>query len=153
MKVRPLIHGGALILVLFAMLAILGIAALTMMSAYLDLKLARAAAIRTIGYYELEESASEELKRANAMLREAYNGSYTYDFLLSLEESGWYIMESETGCRLLRSISITDGEQNLHIELLASEPDTNGRYYRILAWQQWQDSFEYETEGTDIWLG
>lgn len=133
MNTKPLLHGGMIVLVLLVILGALSLGALGMTSAYADLKLARTAAQRAEGYYELERLVNEELQRVNGLLADG------------LPLDGW----AEDGNTFSCNISL-DG-QNLYIELMKTEPDAYGRYYTLLAWRQWQDGFEYETEGTDIW--
>lgn len=135
MSTRPLLHGGMVVLVLLVTLSGIAIGALSMVSAYSDLKLARAAAERVETYYELEQAANEALGQANGMLASG------------LAPDGW----TERYGVFYHDISL--GGQNLHIELVGSEPDECGRYYQILAWRQWQDGFAYETEGIGVWQG
>lgn len=128
MNTKPILHGGMVVLVLLVTLGALSLGALAMTSAYADLKLARTAAERTESYYELEKLANEELQRVNGVLSDGFppdNKIISWDMSL-------------------------DG-QNLNVELMPSEPDGYGRYYKILSWRQWQDGFEYETEGTKVW--
>ena len=157
MKSGSLMRGGASVLIILVMFSMLSLGALRLMSSFADLKLARAAAARTVEYYELEKTANGKLRETNIALADSYNAGsrgFSRDKLRLLETDGWTILE-KSGSIIINCIVAGEGEraQNLRIELLLSPPDENGRYYKILRWQQWQDGFEYEEEGLNIWMG
>ena len=157
MKSGSLMRGGASVLIVLVMFSMLSLGALRLMSSFADLKLARAAAVRTVEYYELEKIANGKLRETNIALADSYNAGFrgfSRDKLRLLEDDGWTILEKDGNIFINRNMSL-EGEraQNLRVELLLSPPDENGRYYKILRWQQWQDGFEYEEEGLNIWMG
>ena len=149
--------GGASVLIVLVMFSMLSLGALRMMSSFADLKLARVSAGWTAGYYELVKAASVKLQKTNMTLANSFNAGFdgfSRDELRFLEEDGWTINEKDGKFFIYCNVSL-EGEraQNLFVELLLSPPDENGRYYKILQWRQWQDGFEYEQEGLDIWMG
>jgi len=156
MKTRSLMRGGASLLIILVMFSMLSLGALSLVSSFADLKLARAAAGRTVQYYGLEKKANGKLQKTNIALANSFNAAF-YGFsrekLRFLEDDGWTIHEKDGSIFINCNVTL-EGEraQNLLVELLLSPPDENGRYYRILRWQQWQDSFEYEQEGLEIWM-
>ena len=157
MKTRSLMRGGASVLIILVMFSMLSLGALRLMSSFADLKLARTAAGHTARYYELEKTANGKLQKTNMALANSFNAGYngfSRDKLRLLEDNGWTVNEKDGKIFISCSVAL-EGErsQNLRVELLLSPPDENGRYYKILRWQQWQDDFEYEQEGFDIWMG
>ena len=157
MKTSSLMRGGASVLIILIMFSMLSLGALRLMSSFADLKLARTAAWRTARYYELEKMANGKLRETNMALANSFNAGYngfSSDKLRLLENDGWAINEKDGKIFINCNVAL-EGEdaQNLRIELLLSPPDENGRYYKILRWQQWQEGFEYEQEGFDIWMG
>jgi len=157
MKTGSMMRGSASVLIILVMFSLLSLGALRLMSSFSDLKLSRASAARIVEYYELEKMASGKLREVNMALSNSFNtGSrgFSRDKLSLLEEDGWTILENNGNIIIYHNVAL-EGErsQKLRIELLLSPPDENGRYFKILRWQQWQDSFEYEEEGLDIWMG
>ena len=157
MKTRSLMRGGASLLIILVMFSMLSLGALSLMSSFADLKLARVAAERTVRYYELEKKANDKLQKTNMALANSLNAGFygiPRDKLRFLEDDGWTIHEKDGGIFINCNVRLEDAHaQNLFIELLLSPLDENGRYYKILRWQQWQDSFEYEQEGLELWKG
>ena len=157
MKARSLMPGGASALIILVMFSMLSLGALRLMSSFADLKLARASAGWTVGYYELVKTASVKLQKTNMALANSYNAGfygYSREGLLFLEDDGWSIHEKDGKMFIECNVSLDgDRAQNLFVELLLSPPDENGRYFEILQWRQWYDDFEYEQEGLDIWMG
>jgi len=150
-------RGGASLLIILVMLSMLSLGALRLMSSFADLKLARAAAGRAVQYYGLEKKANTKLQKANTALADSFNSGFhgfSRDRLRFLEDDGWTISEKDGNIFINCNVAL-EGEnaQNLLIELLLSPPDENGRYYRVTRWRQWQEGFEYEQEGLEIWMG
>jgi hypothetical protein len=150
-------RGGASVLIILVMFSMLSLGALRLMSSFADLKLARTAAGRTVQYYELEKMANVKLRKTNMDLSNLFNAGFyglSYDRLRLLENDGWTINEKDGKFSIHCNVSL-EGEraQNLSLELLLSPPDESGLYYKITMWRQWQDGFEYEQEGFDIWMG
>ena len=144
-------------LVILVMFSMLSLGALRLVSSFADLKLARAAAGRAVQYYELEKMATSILQKTDMALADAFdagNSGFSRDKLRFLEDDGWSIHEKDGSIFINRNVTL-DGEraQNLLVELLLSPPDENGRYFKIIQWRQWQDGFEYEQEGLEIWMG
>ena len=156
MKTGSLMRGGASVLIILVIFIMLSLGALSLMSASADLKLARASAEWITRYYELEKEANVMLRETNMTLSGLYNTEsygFSRDKLRPLENDGWTIHEKDGKIFIHRNISFEgEIEQNLSIELLLSLPDESGRYYRVIQWKQWQDDFEYEQEGVDIWV-
>jgi len=157
MKTKSLMRGGASMMIVLVMFSMLSLGALRLMSSFADLKLARAAAGRVVQYYELEKKANGRLQKTNMALADSFSSAiygFSREKLHFLEDDGWTIHEKDGGIIINCNVTL-EGEraQNLHVELLLSPPDENGRYYKILRWRQWQDSFEYEQEGFEIWMG
>ena len=149
--------GGASVLIILVMFIMLSLGALRLMSSFADLRLARASAGWTARYYELEKEANAGLQKTNTALAGSFNAvsyGFSREKLRFLEDDGWSVTEKDGKIFICRNVSL-EGEkaQNLFIELLLSRPDENGRYYEIIQWRQWQDGFEYEREGLDIWMG
>ena len=142
-------------LIILVMFSMLSLGALRLMSSFADLKLARAAAGRVVQHYELEKKANGILQKTNMALANSFNAGisgFSREKLGFLEDDGWTIHEKEDGIFIECNLALeAENAQNLLIELLLSPPDENGRYYKILRWQQWRDSFEYEQEGFGIW--
>ena len=157
MKTRSLMRGGASLLIILVMFSMLSLGALRLTSSFADLKLARAAAGRSVQYYELEKKANGKLQKANATLADSFNAGiqgFSRDKLRSLEDDGWTVHEKDGGFFINCNVALEGGNaQNLLVELLLSPPDENGRYYQVIRWQQWQKGFEYEQEGLEIWMG
>jgi len=149
--------GGASALLILVMFGMLSLGALRLMSSFADLKLARASAGWTVGYYELVKAANVKLQKTNMALADSFNAGYSgfsRDELRFLEDDGWVIHESDGNIFINYNVSLEgDRAQNLLVELLLSPPDENGCYYKILQWRQWQEGLEYEEEGLDIWMG
>jgi len=157
MKKRSLMLGGASVLVILVMFSMLSLGALRLMSSFADLKLARASAGWIAQYYELEKEANIVLRKTNTALANSFSAGYygsSAEKLRFLEDDGWAIIERDGKIFINCNVSV-DGErtQYLFIELLLSPPDEKGRYFEIHQWRQWQDGFEYEQEGLDIWMG
>ena len=151
------LRGGASVLIILVMFSLMSLGALSLMSSFADLKLSRASAARMVEYYELEKMANGKLHETNMALANSFDTGlrgFSRDKLRLLEDDGWTILEINGNIIITCSVAL-EGErsQNLRVELLLSRPDENGRYYKILRWQQWQDGFEYEQEGLDIWMG
>ena len=151
------LRGGASVLIILVMFSLMSLGALRLMSSFADLKLSRASAARMVDYYNLEKMASRRLRDANMALANSFDTglrAFSRDKLRLLEDDGWTILEINGNIIINCSVAL-EGErsQNLRVELLLSPPDENGRYYKILRWQQWQDGFEYEQEGLEIWMG
>jgi hypothetical protein len=149
--------GGASVLVILVMFIMLSLGALRLMSSFADLKLSRASAGRLARHYELEKEANGKLQKINMALANSFNAEshgFSRDKLRFLENDGWSVQEIDGKIFIRCNVSL-EGEiaQNLFVELLLSPPDENGRYYKIFQWRQWQDGFEYEQEGLDIWTG
>ena len=149
--------GGASVLIILVMFSLLSLGALRMMSSFADLKLARASAGWTAGYYELMKEANVKLQKTNMALANSFNAGF-YGFsregLRFLEDDGWIIHEKDGKIFIECSVSIEgDRAHNLFVELMLSPPDENGRYFEVLQWRQWHDDLEYEQEGLDIWMG
>ena len=157
MKTGSLMRGGASVLIILVMFSMLSLGALRLMSSFADLKLARVAAARIVEYYELEKKANGKLRKTNLALADSFNSGFrgfSRDKLRLLEDDGWIIHEKDGEILINCNVALEDGQsQNLRVELLLAPPDENGRYYKILRWQQWQDGFEYEQEGFEIWTG
>ena len=159
MKTRSF-PGGASVLVILIMFIMLSLGALRLTSSYADLKLARASTGWIVRYYELEKEANGKLQKANMTLANAFNvesQSFSRDKLRLLENNengGWGLHEKDGNIFISCNVSL-EGEvvQNLFVELLPAPPDENGRYYKIFQWRQWQEGFEYDEEGLDIWMG
>jgi hypothetical protein len=149
--------GGSSVLIILVTFIMLSLGALRLMSSFADLKLARTSAGWVAQYYELEKEANVKLLKANMALANSFNAEssgFSRDKLRLLEDDGWTVLEKDGKFFINCNVSIEwERAQNLSIELLLSPPDENGRYYKILQWKQWQDGFEYEQEGLDIWMG
>ena len=159
MKSDASLQGSAsvLIILIFLSMSIFGV--LSMVSAYSDYKLADKNARWVSEYYALDAEAEQILRDTHAALEDcAAQGRYPDGAANALALAGWDCYELEDGTLAAwRDVSYGDEgrKQNLKVEinLFSLRDISQGRYFEITRWQQWQEPFTYEDAGVDIWEG
>ncbi len=154
MKSQNPIQGSASILIVLVMLALSVFGVLSMVSAYSDYKLSGKSTAWMERYFEMDTEALRAVAALNEAVAARYEAegapewtAFTVEATTLALSEGWIVSGNQT-----LEHTVTRDTAHLTVELALTAPDENGRFYRVLRWNEWQDDFTYDG-GLNVWPG